>query len=142
VAATITIPGTGQVEQQVLDVAAAGYLTLAGVSPTINVVFQEGSSLTPTSNTTMATLTSAQSLTTSASYPWFFKCQLQSDAVSGIMQIGSASFYCNGVSGTLTLTDLTSVNLTTTTYNFVIGITFGVSNAGNKAALSQFTLSA
>jgi len=49
---------------------------------------------------------------------------------------------CNGVSGTMTLTDLTGVNLTTTNYNFVCGITFTVSDALNVAKLSQFSLTA
>ena len=96
-----------------------------GTSPTLNFVFQQGKSLTATSNTTMATLTSAQSLTTGAYYPWQFKASLFADALSGVMQIGNATFICNGVSGTLTLTDLTSVNLTTTNYQFVMGVTFG-----------------
>ena len=45
---------------------------------------------------------------------------------------------CNGVSGSLTLTNLTSVNLNTTNYSFVIGVTFGVSDALNVGGLGQF----
>jgi hypothetical protein len=138
VAAECLIPGTGQFEQQIISVEAAGYVFVHGTSPTINFVFQQGSSLTPGSNTTMATLTSNQSLTTGATYPWAFKCQLQGDSVSGILQIMNATFYCNGVSGTLTLTDLTGVNLTTTNYPFVCGIEWGVSDSLNKAALSSW----
>jgi hypothetical protein len=137
-AAQCIIPAGGTYEQQIIDVFAAGYVFIHGASPTINPVFQQGSSLTPGSNTTMATLTSAQSLTTAATYPWAFKAQLQGDSVSGILQIMNATFYCNGVSGTLTLTDLTGVDFLTTNYPFVVGITFGVSDALNKAALSQF----
>lgn len=136
----VQIPGTGQYEQQLISVRAAGYLFVHGTSPTINFLFQQGTSLTSGSNTTMATLASAQSLTTNANYPWFFKADLQGDSVSGVLQIANGVFSCNGVSGSLTLTDLTGVNLTTTNYQFVIGITFGVSDATNKAFLSQFTL--
>jgi hypothetical protein len=139
-ASAVTIPGTGQYEQQQIAVAAAGYVFVHGTSPTINIVFQQGTSLTPGSNTTMATLSSVQSLTTAATYPWAFNCRLQGDSVSGVLQIMSANFYCNGVAGSFTLTDLTGVNLTTTGYFFVLGVTFGVSDALNKAALSQFSL--
>ena len=88
----------------------------------------------------MATLASAQSLTTNASYPFAFSARLQADSVSGIMQIYSGTFVCNGTSGSLTLTDLTSVNLTTTNYSFVFGVTFGVADTTNVGVLSQFQL--
>ena len=39
-----------------------------------------------------------------------------------------------------TLTDLTGVNLTTTNLNFVIGVTFGVSDALNVGGLGQFQM--
>ena len=141
-AAMVTIPGTGQYEQHEIAVQAGGFVYTHGTSPTLNFVFQKGTSLTATSNTTMATLASAQALTTpSPSYwPWQFKCSLFADALSGVMQIANATFVCNGTSGTLTLTDLTSVNLTTTNYTFVIGVTFGVSDALNVGALGQFQM--
>src|SRR5215469_11998206 len=110
-AATVIIPGTGQYEQQRIVVSASGFLFVHGASPTINFLFQQGTSLTSGSNTTMATLASAQSLTTNASYPWVFSAAIQADSVSGVMQIFSGVFACNGVSGSLTLTDLTGVNL-------------------------------
>jgi len=138
----VMIPGTGQYEQQAIAVVAGGYLFVHGTSPTINFVLQQGTSLTAASNTTIATLASAQSLTTGANYPWSFNARIQSDAVSGVLQIFSGVFVCNGVSGTMTLTDLTGVNLTTTNYNFVCGITFTVSDALNVAKLSQFSLTA
>lgn len=141
-AASVLLSGIGQYEQQPIAVNASGVLFVHGASPTINFAFQQGTSLTATSNTTMAVLASAQSLTTAASYPWAFNCRLQADAISGVMQIYSGVFVCNGVSGSLTLTDLTGVNLTTTGYSFVIGITFGVSDSLNKAALSCFNLTA
>jgi hypothetical protein len=138
----VMIPGTGQYEQQAIAVVASGYVFVHGTSPTLNFAFQQGTSLTATSNTTMAVLASAQSLTTGANYPWSFSARLQSDAVSGVMQIFSAVFVCNGVSGTVTATDLTGVNLTTTNYYFVFGVTFGVSDALNVGKMSQFSLTA
>ena len=142
--ASVFIPGTGQYEQQQISVSAAGYLFVHGTTPTINIAFQQGTSLTATSNTTMAVLSANQTLTTAATYPWAFGCKLQGDAVSGVLQIYSPVFVCNGVAGAFSssTTDLTGTNLTTTGYNFVFGITFNVSDALNKAVLSQFTLTA
>ena len=140
-AAVCTIPGTGQYEQQQIQIAAAGYVFVHGTTPTVNFVIQNGTSLTPGSNTTVATLASVQTLTTGATYPFSLSLKMQGDAVSGIMQMFSATFVCNGVSGTVTLTDLTGVNLTTTALNFVVGVTFGVSDALNVGKLSQFQLS-
>lgn len=139
-AATVQIRGTGEYEQQQIDLRAGGYIFVHGTSPTVNFLFQQGSSFTSGSNTTMATLASGQSLSTGATYPWFFKATLQGDSVSGVMQIQNGVFSCNGVSGSLTLTDLTGINLTTTNYNFVIGVSFSVSDSLNKAAMSQFVL--
>lgn len=139
-AALVTIPGTGQYEQQQIDLRASGFVFIHGTSPTINFLLQKGTSLTSGSNTTVATLASAQSLTTAAYYPWYFALKMQADALSGIMQFQNATFSCNGTSGTVTLTDLTGVNLTTTNLSFVLGITFGVSDALNVGALAQFQL--
>jgi hypothetical protein len=140
--AVVTIPGTGQFEQQKISLVAGGYLYVHGTTPTVNFVVQNGTSLTATSNTTVATLTSVQTLTTANFYPWSVTLSLQGDANSGVLQVFSATIACNGVSGTATLTDLTGVNLTTTALNFVVGITFGVSDALNVGALSQFSLTA
>jgi hypothetical protein len=139
-AALCIIPGTGQFEQQAIAVNASGFVFVHGTSPTLNFVFQSGSSLTASSNTTMATLASAQSLSTGAYYPWAFNARIQADALSGVMQIYGGTFACNGVSGSLTLTDITTVNLTTTNYKFVMGVTFGVSDALNVGALGSFSM--
>ena len=136
----VQLRGTGEYEQVNVEVRAGGFVFVHGTSPTLNFLFQKGTSFTSGSNTTMATLASAQSLTTGAYYPWQFKASLFADALSGVMQIGNATFVCNGVSGSLTLTDLTSVNLTTTNHSFVIGVTFGVSDALNVGGLGQFQL--
>lgn len=137
--ALVTIPGTGQYEQQALAFVASGYVFMHGTSPTINFVLQNGTSLTAASNTTVATLASAQSLTTGAYYPWSFSMKGQGDSVSGVFQCFSAVWSCNGVfSGTVTLTDLTGINLTTTNLNFVFGVTFGVSDALAVGCCSQW----
>lgn len=139
-AASVIIPGNGVYEQQQVDLRASGFVFVHGVSPTINFLLQKGTSLTSGSNTTVATLASAQSLTTGDYYPWYFTLRMQSDAISGIMQFQNATFSCNGTSGTVTLTDLTSINLTTTNVQFVLGVTFGVSDALNVAGCAQFQL--
>jgi hypothetical protein len=139
-AAVATIRGTGEYEQQQISLSASGYVFVHGTTPTVNFVVQSGTSLTAASNTTCATLTSVQTLTTAAFYPWALSLKLSSDAFSGIVQIFGATIACNGVSGAATLTNLTGANLTTTALNFVVGITFGVSDALNVAALSQFDL--
>jgi hypothetical protein len=135
---TVTVPGTGQYEQEQLVFTATGFLFVHGTSPTVNFVIQSGTSLTAASNTTVATLTSAQSLTTGAYYPWALSLKGSCDALSGIFQFFSATFVCNGVSGATTLTSLTSQNLTTTNVNFVLGITFGVTDALNVGGISQW----
>lgn len=139
-AAQVSIPGTGQYEQQRIVLSASGFVFVHGTSPTLNFLLQQGTSLTSGSNTTVAVLASAQSLTTNASYPFSFNVSMQGDSVSGVMQFFNATFACNGVSGTVTLTDLTGINLTTTALPFVFGVTFGVSDATNVGVLSQFNL--
>ena len=141
-AAFLTIPGNGVYEQQQVELRASGFVFVHGASPTVNFLLQSGTSLTynASGQTTVATLASAQSLTTADYYPWYFGVKMQADALSGIMQFQNATFACNGTSGTVTLTDLTGINLTTTNVNFVIGITFGVSDALNVAGLAQFQL--
>ena len=141
-AAQVLIRGTGEYEQMPIVCNASGYVYVHGASPTINFLLQKGTSLTynAAGQTTVATLASAQSLTTANTYPWALSVSMQGDSVSGVLQLYSATFACNGVSGTVTLTDLTGINLTTTGLPFVIGITFGVSDAANVAALSYFNL--
>jgi hypothetical protein len=140
-AASLLLRATGEYEQQIVSIRIAGYAFVHGASPTLNFLFQNGTSLTSGSNTTMATLASAQSLTTNATYPWMFKADLQGDSVSGVMQIVGATFACNGVSGTVTSTDLTGISLVTGAgLSFVFGLTFGVSDATNVGVCSQFVL--
>lgn len=142
-AASVLLRGTGEYEQQLISVRIGGFVYVHGSSPTVNFLFQNGTSLTSGSNTTMATLASAQTgLTTANYYPFLFKMDMQGDSVSGVLQLASATWSCNGVSsGTVTLTDLTGINLVNGAgLSFVFGITFGVSDALNVGCLSQFVL--
>lgn len=156
VAAILPVPGSGRLEGQQFIVRAGGNLYVHGTSPTINFLLQSGNSLTSGNNTTIATLASAQNLAAGAAYPWALEVRLQGDSTSGIVQVCSASFVCNGVSGTVTGTDLTGINLASqvaltnglpTTSDepaiqLVAGIIFGVSEAANYANLNQFILEA
>lgn len=137
---------------QIVTLRAAGTLFVHGASPTINPVVQSGSSLTASSNTTVSTLTSAQSLTTNAQYPFALTLQLQGDSTSGIVQVVSATFACDGTaSSTFTNTLLTGVTFGGTSagdgflnpevgVSLVFGLNFGVSDTLNKASLLQYEL--
>jgi hypothetical protein len=111
-----------------------------------------GSSLTSTNNALIASC-SAQTLTTSAYYPFAFSLTLQSDHNSGEVQvIGTAQLTING--GTVTFTEaesspptvagivLSGENLLTTSIPFCFSAQFGTGNAANQAQLQQFVLEA
>jgi hypothetical protein len=142
-----------QQQGQTVVLNASGNVFLHGTSPTINAVLQSGTSLTSANNTTIATLTSAQTLATNATYPWALTIKLQGDAGSGVVQVVSSSFTCNGVnSTTFTNTSLTGVVFSGLVasppvfaevgVSLVLGINFGVSDALNTASLFQYTLEA
>lgn len=127
---------------QIITVRASGNLFVHGTSPTVNLVLQNGSSLTAASNTTVSTGTSAQALTTGATYPFAAVIDLQGDQTSGIVQVVNAKFVVDGISVALTNTSLTGVsfNGSSAALNLVVGITFGVSDALNTASLQEFVL--
>src|SRR5258708_3984454 len=79
---------------QTIELTASGSLFVHGTTPTINPVLQSGTSLTSGSNTTVSTLTAAQTLTTNAAYPWSLALDLQGDSASGIVQVTFAQFVC------------------------------------------------
>jgi hypothetical protein len=153
VAAAIQLPSGGELEGQQFIVRASGKLFVHGTTPTINFLLQNGSSLTSGSNTTISTGTSAQGLTTGATYPFAFEGRLQGDSTSGIVQVTSATFYVNGTSVSLTNTALTGINLSSglnpsgtppnnnnvgPSLSLLFAITFGVSDALNSATLEQW----
>jgi hypothetical protein len=126
-------------------IKASGNFFLHGTSPTIKFLVYKGTSLTATSDTLVASTTSAISgLTTAASYPFALSLSLQGDANSGLIQGYSPVLYVNGASQTLTVASsgipLTSQDLLTTPVQFCIGVQFGVSDALNAAYLQQFVL--
>lgn len=135
-----------QQQGQIVSVKAAGNVFLHGASPTVNFEIQNGTSLTAASNSTIATMNAAQSLTTGATYPFAITLDLQGDQTSGIVQVVNASIVCDGVSGTVTKSTLTGINWTGANQfysngaplSLVVGVTFAVSDALNTASLFQF----
>jgi hypothetical protein len=151
VAATLQI--LEQQQGQIVVLNAAGNVHLHGTSPTIIPTLQSGSSLTSTNNTTVSALTSAQLFaSTGATYPWALQIKLQGDQSSGIVQVVSTSFTCNGVNSTsFTNTSLTGVSFSGASagdgfknpevgVTLCLGLNFGVSDAANAANLYQFEL--
>jgi hypothetical protein len=137
---------TQMMQGQVFQITAAGTIFVHGVSPTIIPTLQYGNSLTSASNTTVAALTSAQSLSTAANYPWALQITMSGDNASGVIHILTEFWSCNGVmSSTLTNTLITGVNwlgvssdgnrLPPVLPQFVFGINFTVSDALNTAAM-------
>jgi hypothetical protein len=158
--ASIRIPSGGEFEGQQFIARASGRVFVHGSSPTVNVTLYgvagdvpSSSPMSGTSYTALAVGTSAQALTTNATYPWALEALLQGDSTSGIVQVAGAKLYINGNSVSLTLTDLTGVNFLsgyqpsgTIPYSqkdgpaltLVAAITFGVSDALNVGVLNQF----
>jgi hypothetical protein len=142
-----------QQQGQTVVLNASGSIFVHGTSPTIIPTLQSGTSLTSGSNTTISVLTSAQSLATNATYPWSLTVKLQGDATSGVVQVVSTSFSCNGVNSTsFTNTSLTGVTFSGLVasppvfaevgVSLVLGINFTVSDSLNSASLFQYTLEA
>jgi hypothetical protein len=147
--AVLSVPANGNFNGVPISVHAAGNLFVHGTSPTVNFGLFNGTSLTVGSDgTALSTLTSAQSLTTAATYPFSFAATLQGDSTSGVVQVTNATFYCNGVSGTLTNTDLTGISFGGPAFpapagggaalSLVLGIKFGVADALDTASLYSF----
>jgi hypothetical protein len=142
-----------QQQGQIVTLNAAGNVHLHGTSPTLIPTLQSGSSLTSTNNTTVSALTSAQLFaSTGATYPWALTVKLQGDNASGVVQVISASWSCNGTTSTsFTNTSLTGVTFSGTSagdgfsnpekgVTLCLGLNFGVSDSANAANLYQFEL--
>jgi hypothetical protein len=147
--AQLFVPANGAMNGVPFSVHASGNVFVHGSSPTINFALYNGTSLTAASNgTAISTLTSAQSLTTAATYPFSYQATLQGDSTSGVVQVIGATFYCNGVSGTLTNTDLTGITFGGPAFpapagggaalSLCLGIKFGVGDALDTASLMSF----
>lgn len=143
-AAVLTVPANGVYEGKPMTVHAAGMLFVHGTSPTINFALYSGSSLIPadeTVTTPVSTLTSAASLTTATAYPWSYVATLQGDSISGVVQVQTANFTCNGVSGSLTNTDLTGISFIAggaPAVQLCAAMKFTVSDALSYAKLMSF----
>jgi len=142
-----------QQQGQIVTLNAAGNVHLHGTSPTIIPTLQSGTSLTSTNNTTISALTSAQLFaSTGATYPFALQIKLQGDQSSGILQVVSTTFTCNGVNSTsFTNTSLTGVKFSGGSagdgfsnpevgVSLALGLNFGVSDAANSANLYQYEL--
>jgi hypothetical protein len=141
VPATLPIPSSALGQQMLIR--ASGNIFVHGTSPTLNFIL--ASTATPLSfsgNTTLATIASPVALTTATYYPFALEIKAQGDTTSGIIQLYGATFVCNGVSSTVTLTQaLTGESFGSgNAANLVFGVTFGVSDALNAANLMEFEL--
>lgn len=155
--AAMLIPANGAYEGQPFEVVISGTVTTGTTaSPTINFVLQNGSSLTATSNTTMATLTAPFAASISTSYDFNLIVLLQGDSKTGKVVANPSLSACqiNGANEALTLTALTGISFLTNAstgqnpifngnssspaLSLVCGVTFGVSDAANSASLMSF----
>lgn len=157
--AAMLIPANGSYEGQPFSLQMSGTVTVGTTaSPTINFVIQNGSSLTASSNTTIATLTAAFSATISTSYDFNVILTLQGDSKTGKLVASPAlsAAQINGANEALTLTALSGIsflanastgqnpifqgNASPIALSLVCGVTFGVSDAANSASLMSFMI--
>ena len=157
--AAMLIPANGAYEGQPFCLIMSGTVTVGGTaSPTINFVIQNGSSLTGSSNTTMATLTAPFAATISTSYDFNVIVTLQGDSLTGkvVASPSLSAAQINGANQALTLTALTGISFLSAAstgqnpavhkgnspggaaLSLVCGVTFGVSDAANSASLMSF----
>ena len=119
---------------------------------TVLFKLQVGTSLTSTNNITICSC-SAQTLTASAFYPFYFSVKMQSDHNSGLVQVvGTAQLTIYGSTVTFTEAEsspptipgiiLSGENLLTTSIPFCLAAQFGTGNSLNQAQLQQFVIEA
>lgn len=154
--ALLTVPGTSRFEGSEFVIKAAGWASVLGTTPTLNVTLYLGSSLTASSNTALLTLASAVTVTTAAAYPWSLNATFNADTKSGLIQGRGIILINNPASPaiqTIVNTGISVVNMTqeppvvtissvVTPLQFCLGVTFGVSNASNLAQMDSFYLAA
>ena len=156
----ILLPSGGELEGQQFLVRAGGKVFVHGTSPTVNVTLYGNAGGLPASApmsgsswTAISVGTSPQALTTNATYPWALFALLQGDSTSGIVHVVEAVLAIDGNIVSLTNASLTGVNFLSgyqpggaipyaanggPSLALVAAITFGVSDAANKATLLQF----
>jgi hypothetical protein len=142
-AAVLAVPGSGRLNGKYFEVWVSGII-VAAASMNVTPILYSGTSLTPGSNTIIATGTA---FATGAAITTNFWCKyfLEGDSTSGFLQ-GTQSQQVNNVlvAPTATgVTKLTAQNFTTIdpALNLVFGLTFSVAGA-NSATLTQFLLEA
>jgi hypothetical protein len=144
VAATCIIPGSGKLNGRYFYINIGATFT-AGASMNVTPILYSGSSLTPGSNTIIATGTAIATggvLTADIDFTY----EGNGSTASGFLQ-GVQSQLCNEVfvNPTATgVTKLTGINYTTNDPVLLVcfGLTFSVANAANTATLTQFVLEA
>lgn len=155
VAAVLAVWGGGRFEQISFSATASGAITVGPTAaPTITLSLYSGTSLIPGSNTLIAA-SAAQAVTLSTSFNYMLYADFIGDSKSGKLT-GVFEYILNGVytaraatailsgvnfnpvgAGGLQIADTGKAAL-----NLVLGVTFGVSDALNTAALAQFVLDA
>lgn len=144
VAATLLVPGSGRLNGQYWWVNVMATFT-AGASMNVTPILYSGSSLTPGSNTIIATGTAVATggvLTADLLFSFIGS----GSTASGFLQ-GQQAQQCNNtlVNYTATgVTKLTGLNYTANdpVLTLCFGLTFSVANASNTAQLTQFVLEA
>jgi hypothetical protein len=144
VAATLLVPGSGKLNGKYWEANICA-TCVAGASMNVTPILYSGSSLTPGSNTIIATGT-AIATGGALTFDVMFQFQGQGSTTSGFLQGFQAQEANNTfVAPTATgVTKLTGLNYTTNdpVLTLCFGLTFSVANAANTATLTQFVCEA
>lgn len=133
VAEALLIEGNGKHESAQIEFEADGWALCTGASPTLNVTFYNGTSLTPGSNTVLGALGSGQSVTINVPVDWSIKATLQGSTKTGFVQGKYQIFINNVLAAAAALSNkLTGISFVTNpALSLLIGLTFGVADSGN-----------
>jgi hypothetical protein len=149
-------PGSGRLEGVEFKIKAAGWASVLGTSPTLDIALYIGSSLTASANAVIMHLASAVSVTTAATYPWSLSATMNVNTKSGLLQ-GNGLISINNpaspaiqalVTTGLTVFDMTqeppvyTVSAVVTPLQFCLGVIFGVTSASNLAQMDSFYIAA
>lgn len=158
-AVTLGAPGDGRLNGRKFTVRASGDAFVHGTTPTLQI--QLLAAIPGGANVVLAQST-AQTLTTNATYPWYLECDLQGTTASGILQGMFDDEIDNIVDRRVALTNtLTSVNFGTSAVvysnttgvasiagnpgvepciNFQVALLWSVTDALNLGTLYEFAL--
>lgn len=140
VAATLLVPGSGRLNGRYFDINVT-CTVVAGASMNVTPILYSGSSLTPGSNTIIATGT-AVATGAALNFDLSFGFSGSGSTLSGFLQGYQFQEGNNVLVGpTATgVTKLTGLNYTTNdpVLTLCFGVTFSVANAANTATLTQF----